>query len=365
MSNTKAFSFTIKTSRTVKAVLGRGMTDIPFEYPELFSGADKICVVSGAGAPPSLKARALELFPEKQTPCFHFRLPRSEKAKTLEQAGELCVFLFQNGFSRNSLIIAAGGGAVTDLAGFAASIYMRGINWVSVPTTFLGQIDAGLGGKAAVNLGGAKNIAGTFHMPALAVCDTSFLDSLPRTELRSGAGELVKYAMIGPGGLSRAIRMNLSKALAGDKSALTACVSACAAYKLRLAARDERDETGVREVLNFGHTAGHAFEAMSGGRLPHGAAVARGIRFALIASRETGLLDSKNFSALNGLVDALRLPPLRMRCDLRKFIGLISRDKKARGAENRFILIKGPGRPVAAENLGPEVLQKAFHGALK
>jgi 3-dehydroquinate synthase len=242
---------------------------------------------------------------------------------------------------------------------------MRGINWVSVPTTFLGQIDAGLGGKTAANLGGAKNIAGTFHMPSLTVCDAAFLDSLPLAELRSGAGELIKYAMIGPAALGRTIKKNLSKVLAGDKSALAACVCACAAYKLRLVARDEREETGLREVLNFGHTAGHAFEAMSGGRLPHGAAVARGVRFALIASREAGLLDSKNFLELNSLVDALRLPPAPVRCDLRKFIGLVSRDKKVRGTKNRFILTKGPGRTCAAENLETEIIKKAFHGALK
>ncbi len=361
----RIFSFKIKSSKAVKAALGRGMTDIPAEYPGLFNSADKICLVTSSATPPSVGQRTAALFPEKKTPLFRFCLPPSEKAKTLEQAGRLCAFLFQNGFSRNSLIIAAGGGAVTDLAGFAASIYMRGINWVSVPTTFLGQIDAGLGGKTAVNLGGAKNIAGTFHMPSLTVCDTAFLDSLPRAELRSGGGELVKYAMIGPAALGRTIKKNLSKALAGNRSALTACVSACAAYKLKLVARDERDETGVREVLNFGHTAGHAFEAMSGGRLPHGLAVARGIRFALIASREIGLLSIKNFSALNSLVDGLRLPPAPVRYDLDKFLGLVSRDKKARDTMNRFILVKGHGRTCAAGNLKPEVLKKAFHGAFK
>ncbi len=350
----------------MKAALGRGMADIPAEFPALFKAADKLCLVTGTDAPSSLRARALELFPERKTPHFYFWLPPSEKAKTLEQAGKLCSFLFDKGFSRNSLILAAGGGAVTDLTGFAASIYMRGINWISVPTTFLAQIDAGLGGKTAVNLGGAKNIAGTFHQPALAVCDTAFLDSLPHAELRSGGGELVKYALIGPGELSRLVKKNLSKTLAGDKAALTACVSACAAYKLKLAAKDERDEAGPREALNFGHTAGHAFEALSGGRLPHGEAVARGIRFALIASRETGLLNRETFARLDALVTALRLPPAAaVRRDFRKFLGLVSRDKKARGAENRFMLIEGFGRLRAVENLKPAPLKKAFEGALK
>jgi 3-dehydroquinate synthase len=361
----KIFDFKTTHTSTVQAALGRNMENIPALFPALFSGVDRICLVTATDAPPSLRARALALFPEGARHHSYFWLPPSEKAKSLAQAGELCEFLFAHGFSRNSLLIAAGGGAVTDLVGFAASIYMRGINWISVPTTFLAQIDAGLGGKTAVNLGGAKNIAGTFHQPALAVCDTAFLDSLPHAELRSGAGELVKYAMTGPGELFRTVRRDLPKVLAGDRSALTACVSACAAYKLKVVARDERDEKGLREALNFGHTAGHAFEAMSGGLLPHGEAVARGIRFALIASRETGILSKKDFQTLDGLVEALRLKPARLRRDFRHFLALVARDKKARGAGNRFVLIAGPGRLCPAEELDAPLLKKAFEGALK
>jgi 3-dehydroquinate synthase len=361
----KILSFASRRAVTARAALGRSMENIPAQFPALFGSADKVCLVTGSDAPPSLRARALALFPEGKGHHAYFWLPPSEKAKTLEQAGALCSFLFEHGFSRDSLLIAAGGGAVTDLAGFAASVYMRGIRWVSVPTTFLGQIDAGLGGKTAVNHAAAKNIIGTFHQPALAVCDTAFLDSLPHAELRSGAGELVKYAMIGPGELMKTVKKNLSRALAGDKSALTACVSACAAYKLKLVARDERDERGLREALNFGHTAGHAFEAMSGGRLPHGEAVARGIRFALIASRETGILGRADFKTLDAMVDALRLPPASVRRDFRQFLALVSRDKKARGAGNRFVLIAGPGRLCPAEDLDAPLLKKAFEGALK
>ncbi len=362
----KTLTFTMKSSRAVTAAVGRNMSGIPALFPALFAAADKICLVTDGGAPKSLKARALALFPPGRTGHYFYELPPSEKAKTLEQAGKLCAFLFTKGFSRNSLLIAAGGGAATDLTGFAASIYMRGIRWISVPTTFLAQIDAGLGGKTAVNLSGAKNIAGTFHQPALVVCDTAFLDSLPHAELRAGAGELAKYAMIGPGRLRRTIERDLAKTLAGDRAALTACVTACAAFKLRTTARDERDETGLREALNFGHTAGHAFEAMAAGRLAHGAAVARGLRFALLVSARTGRLAAGAFDKLNALITALRLPPPpAIRWNFGKFMALVSKDKKARGAENRFILITAPGRLAAAENIKPAVLKQAFHGALK
>ncbi|HBA59715.1 MAG TPA: 3-dehydroquinate synthase [Elusimicrobia bacterium] len=361
----KTFSFTVRNSRTVKAAIGRNMADLPAQFPSLFSAADKLCLVTDGAAPKSLKARAMALFPRGNSGFYTFELPASEKAKTLEQAGKLCAFLFSRGFSRSSLLIAAGGGAVTDLTGFAASVYMRGINWISAPTTFLAQIDAGLGGKTAVNLGGAKNIVGTFHQPALAVCDTAFLDSLPHAELRSGAGELVKYAMIGPGALRRTVEKHLSKALAGDRAALTSCVCACAAYKIKLVAADERDEGGLREHLNLGHTAGHAFEALAGGRMAHGEAVARGLRFALLLSSLTGRLKAEAFKELDALITALRLPPPpKLSGQFGKFSGLISRDKKARGARNRFILVKAPGRLEAAENISAPLLKKAFKGAI-
>ena len=172
--------------------------------------------------------------------------------------------------------------------------------------------------------------------------------------------------MIGPGALRRTVEKNLSKALAGDKSALTACVGACAAYKIKLVAKDERDERGIREQLNLGHTAGHAFEALAGGRMAHGEAVARGLRFTLILSALANKLPSVSFDKLDALVTALRLPaPPKLRRDFRKFLALVSKDKKARGARNRFILVKGPGRLEAAENINPALLKKAFDGALK
>lgn len=361
----KRFRFAFKHVRVVDFCVGRGMRDIPSRYPRLFAEADRIGFVMESAAPERLKGRVRTLFPARKAAAHLFQLPRSERAKTLEQAGRLCASLYRKGFSRRSLLIAAGGGAVTDLAGFAASLFMRGIQWVSVPTTFLAQIDAGLGGKTAVNGCGAKNVIGAFHQPALAVCDTAFLDSLPSAELRSGAGELVKYAMIGPAALRRTVRTRLAGALAADPSALAACVRVCAVYKLGLVAEDERDETGVRERLNLGHTAGHAFEALSGGGMPHGEAVARGLRCALILSALTGRLSAPAFKELDGLVCALGLPPpAGLRRDFKGFLERVSRDKKARGASNRFILLRAPGRLEAVEGLGPALLKKAFEGAL-
>ena len=340
------------------------MPDISAESAA-FSDADKICLVTESGSQKIIKDRALKLFPAGVRTVL-YEVPQSENAKTPEEAVKLCSFLFSKGFSRKSLIIAAGGGTVTDLSGFAASIYMRGIRWISVPTSFLGQIDAGIGGKTAVNLDEGKNVIGTFHQPELTVCDTAFLDSLPHSELRAGAGELAKYAMITPRALRVKLLQALPQALIGDTAALNSCVTLCAGYKLKLVSADEKDEKGIREPLNLGHTAGHAFEAMSGGKMHHGEAVARGLKFIINLSQLCGALKQEEAVRLNAVIDILHLPEMpKGQWQFDKFTSLISRDKKARGAGNRFILLRGAGKTETAVNVKENLLLKAFEATVK
>ena len=356
----------IKDEKTVKTVFSRGLKDLPAVFEGIFEAADRVCVVTEASAAGKIKKNLERLLGPARKNFFYYSLQGAGNKKTAAELEKLCLFLLRNNFSRKSLIIAAGGGSVTDLAGFAASIYMRGINWISVPTTFLGQIDAGLGGKTGINLGGLKNILGSFHQPALAVCDISLLESLPRKELLSGAGELLKYAFIGGELLRETVTANLKAALRGNKTALFKCVKACAEFKMFTVAKDEKDENGKRELLNFGHTAAHAFETLSKGRLPHGEAVAHGLRFALIVSKETGLLKENDFNKLNSLINGLGLKRLNAACgDFRKFLALISKDKKSRGLANRFVLIRAPGLMETKENISPEILKLALEQTLK
>lgn len=336
---------------------GRDIGGITPLLPDVLGRADRVALIADPAAARSTVLKNL-IGPALAARTARFALPAGRE-KTLASVTALCSALFKAGFSRHSVIIAAGGGSVTDAAGFAASLYMRGINWVSVPTTFLGQIDAGIGGKTAVDLLGSKNIIGAFHQPALTVCDTAFLSTLKPSVRRAAAGELIKYALIGPGDLRLSIMRSFDGSMAGRPDDLLACVRACAEYKAGVCAADEREETGLRETLNFGHTAGHAFEVLSRGRLTHGEAVLWGMRYALKVSEKLGVLDNTpGAGKVIGMIDPLPLPAA---CRARKeFLRLVRTDKKRGGRDNRFLLLRSPGDVEPTDNIPEKVLAAAL-----
>jgi 3-dehydroquinate synthetase len=221
---------------------------------------------------------------------------------------------------RDGGVVALGGGSTTDVAGFAAATYMRGVSWTAVPTTLVGQVDAGIGGKTAIDLPGAKNVVGAFHWPARVVCDPSLLTTLPEAERRNGLAEVVKTGL-----------------LAGEnvwERPEPEQVRACAAFKAAVCLADPHDR-GPRNQLNLGHTFGHALEAAAGYALPHGRAVSLGL---LAALRLSGLEDERR------LVEEL-LAPEPAAVDRDAAWAALARDKKARGGTPRLVLLDAPGRP--------------------
>jgi 3-dehydroquinate synthetase len=349
------------SQRTAALVCGRNTGSLPDLAPEIFRTADKFCLVTDRRCLAVFKPRFRKMMGRFAKNMFVFAVPEGESAKTLEVLGGLLAFMLKTGCSRRSVLIAAGGGSVTDLAGLAAALYMRGIDWISVPTTLLGQIDAGIGGKTAVNIDGVKNAAGSFHQPALAVCDAVFLDTLSIKELKAGAGELIKYALIAPGKLGAVISNNLPGALEGEKENLAAVASACAAFKFSIVSRDEREKTGLRETLNFGHTAGHAFETLAKGRLSHGESVLWGLRYAAALSISAGILGSTARRAIEGIFRMAAPPVLPPVCRVfAGFRGLIGKDKKKKSGANRFILISGPGRLKAVNDIPDRLLKRTL-----
>ena len=257
------------------------------------------------------------------------------------------------GLDRRSAVIALGGGVVGDLAGLAASLYMRGIACVQAPTSLLAQVDSSVGGKTGVDLAAGKNLAGTFHHPALVLADTAALATLPDLELRSGLGEVVKTALVAGEEALRELERAAPRLVAREPAALAAVVERCVAAKAAVVARDPR-EAGERKVLNLGHTFAHAIEHAAGyGRVAHGVAVACGLALALATAREAGVLEDQRLpERVDRLLAALALP--RGLGELRRTTGAalepadllaaMGADKKGSGGRARFVLPRAAGR---------------------
>jgi 3-dehydroquinate synthase len=282
-------------------------------------------------------------------------IPEGEEAKTWDAAGELLGAFIRHGLDRRGVVVALGGGSVGDSAGFAASIYMRGIRVVQAPTTLLGQVDSGIGGKTAVNHPQDKNLVGSFHQPALVACDTGLLSTLPGRELRSGLAEVVKYGVIADSKLFTGLEVEVERLLAADDAALRWVVTRCAAVKARYVEADERDVNGTRAALNYGHTLGHAVETLSGHEIRHGEGVAIGMVAASRVAVKLNLLRWEDLERQIRLLEALGLPT-ESPYGVEEALPLMRRDKKAEGGAIRMVLPTGIGaqpavRPVAEDEL--------------
>lgn len=264
-----------------------------------------------------------------------------EAAKAVATAERLWNEMLAAGGKRDSRVLAFGGGSVGDLAGFTAGCFLRGLEFVQIPTTLLAQVDAAIGGKTGVDLPGGKNTVGLFHHPAMTVCDTSVLPTLSRGELRSGLVEVIKMAALLDPELLARVEEDLDALLAGDAAVLGPVVAGAAAAKIGVVERDP-EERGDRRLLNFGHTLGHAIESSCAyAGLRHGEAVAYGILFALRLAGRRGL-DADLARRLRALLARLDLPPLPP-LDPAGLVSHMARDKKARESGLVWVLPAGLG----------------------
>ncbi|MDD5347543.1 MAG: 3-dehydroquinate synthase [Candidatus Omnitrophica bacterium] len=288
-------------------------------------------------------------------------VPDAESSKSFGQAARVISALTRFDKGRRTFIIALGGGVIGDLAGFVASVYRRGIAYVQVPTTLLAQVDSSIGGKTAVDLESGKNLAGTFYQPRLVLADVGLLRSLDSRQLRSGLAEVIKYGIIRDAGLFTYIERNPVRVLAGDPRALAYIVQRCAAIKASIVSQDEREEKGLRTILNFGHTIGHAVEAAGGfRRYNHGEAIALGMLVACGISRRLGLLAEKQFSRVESLIKRIGLPARIRGVRFEKIIKAHYHDKKFKGATNRFVLVSGIGKVVVCDGIALGVIKEAL-----
>jgi 3-dehydroquinate synthase len=290
----------------------------------------------------------------------------SEKSKSLAVCGKVLERLAGFDRGKRPFIVALGGGVVGDLAGFCAAVYKRGIPYVQVPTTLLAQVDSSIGGKTAVDLKAGKNLAGAFYPPRLVVTDVELLASLPRRQLVSGMAEVVKYGVISDPGLFRRLEADSSKILAGGLKELEYCVERCARIKAAIVSRDEREEKGLRTILNFGHTVGHAVEAASCySGITHGEAISIGMACACSLSVRLGLLDGANAARVENALRLYGLPVMAGNTlTPRLIIEPLFRDKKFKG-KNRFVLLRDIGRPVIVDDVSPELIREVVRARIR
>ncbi|HEY2155668.1 MAG TPA: 3-dehydroquinate synthase [Isosphaeraceae bacterium] len=267
-------------------------------------------------------------------------LPPGEATKSFASAQALWDRLVAMKADRHACVVAVGGGVIGDLAGFAAATYARGVPLLMVPTTLLAQVDSSVGGKVGINHPGAKNIIGAFHQPVGVWIDTASLQTLPLRELRCGLAEVIKYGVILDADFFAEVEANADAILASEPSILRRIIAHSCRLKADVVAKDEREETGLRAVLNFGHTVGHAIEAVAGygGAFQHGEAVAVGMVAEARVAERLGWIDERLTSRLVALLERLGLPTSAPGLDADALVDAMGRDKKNRGGRIRFVL---------------------------
>jgi 3-dehydroquinate synthase len=266
---------------------------------------------------------------------------------------------------RDSVVVALGGGVVGDLAGFAAAVYQRGIPFIQVPTTLLAQVDSSVGGKTAINHARGKNMVGAFHQPLAVIADVGVLDTLPDRELRAGMAEVIKHGFILDLQFVGWLEANMDRLLARDRTALSHAVRRSCELKAQVVAADER-ETGLRAILNFGHTFGHAIEAGVGyGEWLHGEAVATGMVMAAELSARAGTLSRADAGRVTALIALAGLPVRGPKLPSERYLELMQVDKKAAGGRMRFILLDGVGRAIQRGDLDVQLIRESIAAAAR
>lgn len=290
-----------------------------------------------------------------------FVVPDGEQSKAASVAVDLVERIARYDVMKQVFVVAFGGGVIGDLAGFVAASYKRGIPYVQVPTTFLAQIDSAIGGKTGVDLTVGKNLMGAFHQPRLVFSDTALLRTLPPIQMRNGFAEAVKYGIIKDKELFAYIESNHAKISACEQKAVMHVVQRCSQIKTDVVLADEKETKGIRTILNFGHTIGHAIEAVGGfEQYGHGEAIAIGMRMAADISAQLGIASETTVGRINAVLDAIGLPEKVEKQKVADILKLMRHDKKFVSGKNRFVLAKTIGAVKVIEDVSLDVIKSAI-----
>ena len=331
--------YAVRIGRGILSTLGSDLVNAG-----VLAGVSRVLVITDSNVAPLYLAGCKASLAAAGFRVSDITVPAGEETKSIEVAQEIWEAMANLALGRDCAVVALGGGVVGDLAGFVASTYMRGVRVVQVPTTLLSMVDSSVGGKTAVNLEAGKNLVGTFHQPSFVCADVTTLATLNEREWRCGCAEIAKSSVIDSDDFFFWM-VEHADAIAGrDEETISEAIARSVVFKANVVARDETESAGVRECLNYGHTLGHAIEAVAGfGVFSHGAAVAEGMRFAMqLAQVKLGA--SEDFAAAqNDLLDALGLTALDWKADPADLLAAMKRDKKTRGGDVRFVLASDVG----------------------
>ena len=283
------------------------------------------------------------IFANLNCKAFKYLFKATEQNKSLKQTEKIYKFLTDNYFDRNSAIISVGGGITGDIGGFAASTFMRGIKYFQVPTTLLAMVDSSVGGKTGVNFSHRKNLIGTFYQPDGVYVDGAFLKSLPKKEILSGAGEIFKYAFLADKENYNLLKNNLEKIYFGQNFNVEKTIQSCLNIKANIVMQDEKEVTGLRKILNLGHTYAHAFESESNYKLKHGEAVIGGVFSALFLSEKIGFITSKKLVEIIDDFKFLKLNKILQTLDPEKVYNSMIGDKKNLSGKIKLVLLEDIG----------------------
>lgn len=339
--------------RSYDILIGEGL----LSEGEAFAGlprSSKALIVTNTTVGPLYTAALRDAIASHHAQVVDVELPDGEQYKDWPALNQIFTRLLEEAADRKTVLYALGGGVVGDMTGFAAACYMRGVPFVQVPTTLLAQVDSSVGGKTAINHPAGKNMIGAFYQPLRVVCDLATLDTLPQKELLAGLAEVIKYGPIADAECLSWLEANIDALLARDRVALRHAVRRSCEIKAWVVGQDEK-ESGLRAILNFGHTFGHAIEAGMGyGAWLHGEAVGCGMVMAADLSRRLGLIDQATSQRIRALIERTGLPVRAPDLGADRYLELMQVDKKAEGGEIRFVVIDGLGK--ASMRPAPEVI---------
>jgi len=333
--------------------IGEGAS-LSLENFEGYIAGKDIAIVTNEVVAPLYLNEISDLFSHMNV--IEYILPDGEQEKKLKTVHKIIDRLMEAGLGRDSTLIALGGGVVGDITGFTASIFMRGINFIQIPTTLLAQVDASVGGKTAVNHKAGKNLIGSFHQPKCVICDSRFLETLKATEISAGLSEIIKYGLIYDREFFQWLQKNIQQILSNDPVAVAHAIQRSCAIKAEIVAQDEKEQS-VRALLNFGHTFGHAIEKLTGyGNWTHGDAVAVGMVLAARLSENMSLITPEDVQNIEEILTAANLPISLPSIDPAELLATMQSDKKVKDRNIQLVLLKDIGEAFLTADYSQEDL---------